>query len=167
LPEVSAQSEGDPHFFGINPSVTVEPFYGKGELDINILPFVYQKPITNRFDFRLTTILNLGIRKGGNEISHFGVEAAFPIFFKKRETASAFSKGLFVSPVIGLTRNRIEEHNNLGLWLEPGYNLLFENKFAMSFGLQVGRTYFDYDTGSAKWENHFGVKVVIGRWVLL
>ncbi len=164
LSEINAQTESVPHFFGINPSVTVESFYEKGEFDVNVFPFVYQRPITDRMDLRFTTILNLGVRNSGNEISHFGIETAIPIFLKKKESKTDFSKGFFIAPILSFTRNSIEETNNLGIWIEPGYNLLFDNKFAMSFGLQLGGTYFIYDTGENKWGNHFGVKIIFGRW---
>lgn len=160
-----AQEDKRFNFIGINPSVTVEPFYEKGELDLNIFPLVYQRPLTKRLDIRLTSIVNLGVRNSGSEISHYGFETAFPIFFKAKETKNEISKGFFAAPILSLTRNRIEEHNNLGLWIEPGYNLLFENSFAMTFGLQLGRTYFEYDGGPTKWGNHFGIKIIFGKWL--
>jgi hypothetical protein len=160
-----AQSEKRSNFIGINPSVTIEPFYEKGELDINIFPIVYQTPMSKILDLRLTSILNLGIRNEGNEISHFGLETALPIFFKAKLDKKESSKGFFVAPIVSLTRNRIEEHNNVGLWVEPGYHLLFDNNFAMSFGLQFGGTYFSYDNGQTKWGNHFGVKIIFGKWI--
>lgn len=160
-----AQEDNKFCFIGINPSVTVEPFYDKGELDINIFPLVYQRSLTKRFDIRLNSILNLGIRNNRNEISHFGFEAGFPIFFKSKDDQREISKGFFVAPILSLTRNRVEEHNNLGLWIEPGYNLLFDNNFAMTFGLQLGGTYFAYDNGQTNWGNHFGIKIIIGKWL--
>jgi hypothetical protein len=162
---LNAQSENKSNFIGLNPSVTVEPFYDIGELDINILPIVYQTSLTKRLDVRITSILNLGIRNEGNEISHFGLETALPIFFKAKQDKSESSNGFFVAPVVSLTRNRMEEHNNIGLWVEPGYHLLFANNFAISFGLQFGGTYFSYDNGQTKWGNHFGVKVIFGKWI--
>lgn len=48
-----AQSEHKSNFIGVNPSITVEPFYEKGELDVNILPIVYQTPMSNRRDLFL------------------------------------------------------------------------------------------------------------------
>lgn len=160
-----AQEDRKANFIGVNPSMTVEPFYDKGELDINIFPLVYQRPLTKRLDIRLTPILNLGVRNNGNEISHIGFETGFPIFFKTKETNNEISKGFFVAPILSLTRNRIEEHNSLGLWIEPGYNLLFDNNLAMTLGLQLGGTYFPQDNGQAKWGNHFGVKIIIGKWL--
>lgn len=153
------------NFIGLNPSLTVEPFYEKGELDLNIFPIVYQKTLTKRLDIRITSILNLGKRNTGNELSHFGFETALPLFFQQKENKSEISKSFFVAPILSMTRNRIEEHNNLGLWIEPGYNLLFDNNIALSFGLQLGGTYFAYDNKQTKWGNHFGVKIIVGKWL--
>jgi hypothetical protein len=160
-----AQEEKSFNFLGVNPSVTVEPFYEKGEFDVNIFPVVYQRSMTRRFDIRLTSIVNLGLRNTENQISHYGFETGFPLFFKQKESRKEISKGFFVAPVLSLTRNRVEAHNNLGLWIEPGYNLLFDNNLAMSFGLQFGGTYFAYDNGQTTWGNHFGVKIIIGKWL--
>lgn len=162
---VFGQNEKRLNYLGINPSITVEPFYDKGELDINIFPFVYQRSITKRFDIRLTSILNLGVRNNGNEISHIGLETGLPIFIKSKESQNEISKGFFIAPILSLSRNRIEKHNSLGLWIEPGYNLLFDNDFAMTFGLQLGGTYFPHDNGQSKWGNHLGVKIIIGKWI--
>lgn len=163
--QILAQEDKRFKFIGINPSVTVEPFYDKGELDVNIFPLLYQSALTKRIDIRLTSILNLGIRNDGNEISHFGFETAFPLFFRTKETKNEISKGFYIAPILSMTRNRVEDHNNLGLWIEPGFNLLFENNFAMTFGLQLGGTYFAYDNGQTKWGNHFGIKIIIGKWL--
>lgn len=162
---IQAQNENKYNFIGINPSVTVEPFYEKGEFDINIIPIVYQRPLTKRFDLRLTSIANLGIRNAGNAISHFGLETALPIFFKAKNVKNQSSKGFYVAPILSLTRNRIEMHNNIGLWVEPGYNLLFDDGFAISFGLQLGGTYFLYDNDQTNWGNHFGIKIILGKWI--
>lgn len=74
------------------------------------------------------------------------------------------SKGFFAAPILSLTRNRLEAHNNIGFWVEPGYNLLFDNNFAMTFGLQLGGTFFNYDERPNEWGQHFGVKIIIGKW---
>ena len=160
-----AQTEMAPNFVGINPSVTIEPFYEKGELDVNVFPIVYQKALAERIDIRIATILNYGIRKTTNEISHFGGQLAFPIFLKKKEDLLLPSQGYFAAFGIGFTRNRIEEHTNIGFWLEPGYNLMISEKWSISFGIQFGATYFNYDNGIQKWGNHFGSKIIFGRWI--
>lgn len=153
------------NFFGINPSITVEPYYDAGELDVNIVPLVYQRTITNRFDARLTSILNYGIRKGSNRLSHIGAEAAVPVFIKRKANKSDVSKGFFVAPILSLTRNNEASHTNIGTWAEPGYHLLFENNFALSLGIQIGGTYFVNDDATNDWGSHFGVKVIFGKWL--
>jgi hypothetical protein len=163
--KAGAQRESPAHFIGINPSITVEPFYSRGELDINIFPLTYQRTLGKRTDIRATAILNLGIRNGKNALSHFGLETAMPVFLKKKMNESAPSSGFFISPVLSWTRNRMAAHHNSGIWLEPGYHLLFDNRFAMSFGLQIGGTYFRYDNGSNRWGSHFGVKIILGKWL--
>jgi hypothetical protein len=162
---VLAQHQRNAYFIGLNPSITVEPFYEKGELDINVFPLVYQQTITNRIDFRVSTILNYGIRKSRDEISHFGGRIAFPVFLKKKDDLSIPSKGIYFAPGIGLTRNRIENHTNFGFWLEPGYNLMITQKWTISFGIQLGATHFDYDNGTKKWDNHFGMTIILGFWL--
>jgi hypothetical protein len=154
-----------PIFLGINPSVTVEPYYNKGELDVGVLPLVFSTSLSHRLDVRLSTILNLGIRQTENEISHYGFEVALPVFFLKKAEMKLPSQGFFLAPGIALTKNRLENHSNLSFLLEPGYHLLVTKRFALSFGLQLGATHFNYGDKPDKWSNHFGVKVIAGWWL--
>lgn len=161
---VYGQEERRSNFFGISPGVTVEPYYNSGELDINVLPLVYQRSLTNRLDLRLASTINYGIREDDDKVSHIGIEFGAPIFLKKKEDRLALSKGFFVAPILSLSRNVEANHTNIGTWIEPGYNILFENQFALSLGLQLGGTYFMYDSSDNSWGNHFGVIVVFGKW---
>jgi len=159
-----AQEKRSINFVGIIPSVTVEPFYNKGELDIDVFPLVYQKTLTSRVDYRIISIVNYGIRNTNSAFSHVGLQVALPLFLTAKENKQLASKGFFLAPGFGATRNLIEKHNNFGLWVEPGYHLLFDDNFAISFGVQFGATHFWYDNGTTKWGNHFGVKVIFGKW---
>jgi len=161
---ISAQRKSSVNFIGLNPSITYEPFYEKGELDINVFPLVYQTPLSKRIDIRVSSIVNYGIRNTNNSFSHLGFQTALPIFFKLKEEKNLPSGGLFIAPGFGVTRNLIEKHSNVGLWVEPGYNLLFDDNFAISFSAQFGATHFWYDNGDTKWGNHFGIKIIIGMW---
>lgn len=161
-----AQKEKSPDFFGINPSITVEPYYNKGEWDVNILPWVWQKPISKRIDLRFNSILNLGIRNTGNVISHFGLEIAAPVFLRKKSQKNECSKDWFIAPILSLTQNATENRSHVGIWCEPGYSLLFENRFAVSFGLQLGMTSFITQQSEVTWGNHFGFKIIFGKWFL-
>lgn len=163
--ETKGQENQRAHFIGLNPSVTVEPFYQEGEFDINIFPLVYQLPLNSTIDFRVSTTVNLGFRESSNKISHLGGQIAFPIFFKKKEDLSISSAGFFAAPGFGFTRNALEKHSNFGFFIEPGYNLQISEKWSISFGVQLGATHFSYDNGDKKWGNHFGIKIFIGRWL--
>lgn len=162
---ISAQEKGI-NFIGIKPSVTVEPFYEKGELDINVFPLVYQRTISRRVDIKTLSIVNYGIRNNNSSFSHLGFQFAVPIFFKLKEKKSEPSKGFYIAPGFGLSRNLIEKHNNLGFWVEPGYNLLITQKLSISFSIQLGATQFWYDDGTQKLGNHFGIQVIFGKWFL-
>ena len=158
------QDEKRFNFIGINPSVTIEPYYEAGELDVNIFPIVYQRSITNRLDLRLASTINYGIRNENDKLSHIGLEVGAPIFFKKKEDRAEISKGFFIAPILSMSRNNEANHTNIGTWIEPGYNMLFENKFALSIGLQIGGTYFINDSSANTWGNHFGVIIIFGKW---
>lgn len=160
----ASQEKATAHFLGIAPAITVEPYYNKGELDINVFPVVYQLSIATRIDCRLSPILNLGIRNGKDVLSHVGLEIATPLFLKKKEEKIYPSKGFYLAPVLSFTRNNSALHYNLGTWIEPGYLLSISKRWSISFGLQVGGTYFIRDSGIKEWGNHFGFKIVIGRW---
>lgn len=163
-PTLLAGIAGKAVFLGINPSVTMEPFYQKGEFDINVFPLVYQQTLSGRIDFRISAIVNYGIREDQDTVSHYGGQAAFPMYWKRKADLSKPSEGFFCAPGIGITRNRIERHSNIGLWIEPGYGLMISDDWSIAFGVQWGMTHFNYDTGIRKWGNHFGIKIVVGKW---
>lgn len=159
-----SQNAINENFLGINPSVTIEPFYEKGELDLNVFPLVYQRILSNRIDFRLSTTVNYGFRTRESKISHLGGQLAIPFFLGKPENMGQSRNGIFLAPGIGYTRNRLEKHTNIGFWMEPGYHLLVNEQWAFSFGAQFGATNFQYDNGTSKWGNHFGMKIIFGKW---
>lgn len=161
---INAQEKSTKHFIGINPSVTAEPFYEKGEVDINIFPVVYQRIITERFDIRFTSNLSLAIRNEGNSSSIYGFEVGAPFFFSQKVRKNQPSKGLFIAPIFSFVQYSKEDHSNMGIWLEPGYNVLMDKNFSVSIGLQVGGTYFFYKNDENKWREHIGLKVILGKW---
>jgi len=161
---VFGQDNKRSNFFGINPSVTIEPYYNSGEFDINVFPLVYQRSVSNRLDVRLASTINYGIRNGNDKLSHVGLEVGMPVFFTKKDDRSELSNGFYIAPLLSMSRNNEANHTNIGTWIEPGYNLLFENKWALSLGLQFGGTYFLNDNSGNEWGNHFGVIVVFGKW---
>ncbi len=153
-----------PIFLGLQPSYTAEPFYEKGELDINVVPLMIQIPIGKRIDFRITSIANYHIG-GQNGFADVGAQMVLPIFIKKREKTKMIAHGFYVGPVMGLGTNLMNDHNTLVLAAEGGYLFPTKKSFSLSLGLQLGASYFDYFNQDNVWRNHFGVKINIGFWV--
>jgi hypothetical protein len=150
-------------FLGLRPEITVEPFYEKGEFDVNIFPLIIQKPISEKMALQFSGILNVGVRTDDTMLSHYGLRLSLPIFPFLKDSEKP-QQGLYVAPGMGFSRNRGEKHSNFGFWLEPGYQLQIDKEWAMIFGLQLGATHFSYDSGEKKWDEHFGLKVTFGKW---
>ena len=71
---LAQENESPSQFLGIRPYVTVEPFYKKNELDINLLPAIYQINIGKSVGLRFASLLNLGIRNDETSISNIGFQ---------------------------------------------------------------------------------------------
>jgi len=75
--------ERKPIFLGIQPGITKEEFYEKDEFDVNVVPLVFQIPISIKFDFRFVTIANyhFGTKEAFSDI---GFQSVFPFYFRKK-----------------------------------------------------------------------------------
>lgn len=164
LCQLTVYAQKRPVFWGINPSITVELPYLRGELDVNMLPVNFQTTLHPRLHLRVGSLLNYGFRSTGNGISHYGFEIATPVFLKAKANPAMAAQGWYLAPIISLSHNPLGKHRNTGLWLEPGFHWLFEDRFALFFGLQFGTTYFNYQNQQNGWGQHFGANVIFGRW---
>ena len=72
-----------PLFMGIQPNITIEKIYSKGELDINVTPFVLQLPLGEKLDFRFTTTSNYHFGGQVQEISDLGFHVVFQFKYDK------------------------------------------------------------------------------------
>lgn len=153
-----------PVFVGIQPAVTIEPFYEEGEFDVNALPLVFELLIGEQVNLRLLPMLNY--RSGGikNGISDVGAFVVAPIFFNKKEPGE-LPHGLFVGPVLGFGRNLINDHYTTMVAVEPGYLFETKKKFTIAMGLQLGGSHFTYDSQPNKWVFHWGPKISFGFWL--
>ena len=158
-----AQDQKRNFFMGLQPSLTKEKFYEKNEFDINVFPVVLQTGISKRVDIRLITLANYHFGNAA-QFSDLGIELASPIFLKKKETPKSKSKGFFLSPVLGLSTNLMNEHNTINAIAEAGYFFLIGQKFALSASVQYGRSFFFYHHQENENVQHFGVKVNVGLW---
>lgn len=154
-----------PLFIGIQPNITVEPFYEEGELDIDILPLVLEASIGSRTDIRLTPIVNYHF--GGEEqgVSDLAMFVIMPFFLKEKQEASDLPYGFYLGPVVGFGRNLINDHFTTTLALEPGYLFETSKSFTIALGLQLGGSYFSYDELPNKWVTHWGPKFSFGFWI--
>lgn len=106
------------YYLGIQPAVMVEPFYDKGEFDINVVPVVIQTSLNKRIDVRKTTLVNYHF---GDEqsVSDAGVEISSPIFLKKKSAIGISSGEFYIGPSVGIGKNYINDHKTLTMALEP------------------------------------------------
>lgn len=160
-----SQNKKEHYFLGINPSLTVEPYYAKGEFDLNILPLVVQKMINSRSGIRLISLVNLGFKNSAKSISHIGLSGGWVYYLSQQEQDLYTKQGIYVAPVLALSYNRFEKSFNTGLYAETGYHFLLPKNWGIATGLQFGYTHFNYSTiSSDTWKTHFGIKVIIGKW---
>lgn len=154
-----------PYFIGLQPGITVEPFYEDGEFDINLAPLVFETPINSYLDIRLTPIVNYHI--GGEEegISDVGLFIVFPVFLTKNQLVDEPPYGFFLGPVLGFGRNILNEHYTTTVALEPGYLFRTERSFTIALGCQFGASHFNYDSQPNEWMFHWGPKATFGFWL--
>jgi hypothetical protein len=153
-----------PVLLGFQPGVTKEKFYEQNELDVNIFPLVVEVPTAKRIDLRLVTILNYhyGPKR---QISDIGFQLIAPVFFNKRETTNTPIYGFYVGPVYGWGRNILNSHGTHTAGFEAGYQMAAGKSFTVTFGVQLGGSYFTYDEAENTWTDHFGIKINLAWWL--
>ena len=153
-------------YLGIQPSITVEPFYEEGELDINVFPLIFETPISQRINLRIVPMVNYHIGGVENGISDLSIFTVLPFFLKKNEeNENVKPYGFYVGPVLGFGRNLINDHYTTTIALEPGYMWEAKKSFTITLGAQIGASYFGYDSKPNKWVLHWGPKVTFGFWI--
>ncbi len=160
-----AQKSFSTHFLGMNPGISIKPFYQSGEMDMNIIPLVYQTNLYGPLDMRLISVLNFGFRSDGNEIINYGAELALPYFFNQRSEKHQISKGFYLAPVISLLKfNDDDREHTTGVLIESGFAFLVEEKASITIGFQLGAGYYSYREEDNKWQNQVGLKIILGNW---
>ena len=165
---MSGRSHGQsstPIFIGFQPNITVEPFYEEGEFDIDIAPLVFEASIGLRTNIKITPIVNYHFGGTTNGLSDIGVYVVLPIFFEGKELKEDRPFGFYLGPVIGFGRNLINNHYTTTVGIEPGYMFETKKRFTISMGLQLGGSFFSYDSEPNKWVTHWGPKFSFGYWI--
>lgn len=152
-----------PIMLGVTPSISVEQGYGTGDFDLNIIPFVIEYPIIDNVNIRLTSIGKYSFRIIDSALRDIGGELAIPVYFNFTDPPRV-PNGLYIAPALMLTRNIHYNHNTASVFFEPGYNFLYNDKFSLILGLQIGRKYFLQTGATNVQQNYYGIKIVLGIW---
>ncbi|HPX76827.1 MAG TPA: hypothetical protein PLW77_09605 [Bacteroidales bacterium] len=152
-------------FLGINPSVNFNKEYPSGAFDMNVLPLTIEIPIINNVDIRLISKLNYGFRTTGGALVSVGGEIGLPVYIHRGEFENNIPTGFYISPGFLYLKNVFYKHSHKAVFIEPGYNFAFKNKFGLCLGLQYGRKFLNYTDGSKLQANHFGLKIILGFWL--
>lgn len=149
------------YFLGIEPQVHQEDWYEKDELDINILPLVYERPFREHFGLRMRG--NLYLHTGGSDgtaISLLGLGAAWQWYLDPISEHGLH--GFNIGPAAIFSRDILDNFNHTTLALEVGYAFAIADSWILNVSSQIGRSFFSGNTHPDS--PHFGVYVNFGRW---
>jgi hypothetical protein len=158
-----SRSEERPLFIGVQPMVTIEPFYESGEFDVNVLPAVVGLELSASVDLKIAPIASWQFGGHGG-IRHLGAEINAPYYFRERPEGGS-DKGFFGAPLVAYTRNLMDDGNEVTVGVEVGYTILFEGGTELKIGLQEGATFFFGNPDTEKTVNRFGIKISFGKWL--
>lgn len=94
-----------------------------------------------------------------------GLELAMPVYFLHFENESKFSHHIYTSAggLFLMGRRTYDDPNlEISLFLEPGYSFRFDNEFAITGGVQVGKTFRTY-YGESYWSNFLTYRLTFAR----
>ena len=150
---------------GLQPSITVEPYYPEGVFDVNAAPLCAEWRAGRRVSLRASPLVTLrfGV-PGAPRLAHLGAEASLPIYLDEPVPGDPPS-GFWAGPATALTRNVLDLHWTTGLHADFGYALRPSRRLALLFAGQLGGTLFLHDDGSRELKEHLGVKVAVGWWL--
>lgn len=156
------------NYFGVLPSVLSEPYDTINALDVNCVPFVFERRTINKLGIQIRPMINYRVYNKQNGVSHIGgtimVNKYLTNLFKKENCRFIPSLGVYFT----YTYNQLDRINTLILGVEPGILFKLSNTISINLGLQPGIDYFpdDYSrkyTGAKNGiKSHFGLIFHIG-----
>lgn len=164
LPEVHAQESRHHVLVGFNPVLSVGSSHALGEFDLNIAPIAYIYRMSEKMDFRVSSVISLGVRKDHDLITFYGLEFAMPWYPVYRESEGFGAFLVYVAPVTQVSRSQDVGYSNLALWVEPGFQVALFEGTAFSLGAQLGASYYLFDGESPQLEPHLGLRFTWGIW---
>lgn len=155
-------SEAESRFFlGIEPQFNQEDWYEKDELNSNILPLVYEKPLGEHFGLRARShvFLHTG-GADGTAISIVGLGAAWQWYLSPLSERGL--QGLNIGPAAIFSYDFLDSITHTTLALETGYAFPIGDVWSLNVAVQFGRSFFSGDSHPDA--GHFGLYVNFGRW---
>lgn len=141
--------------FAIQPAITAEPGDDQG-LQVNVLPFLFEKPLGDQYSLRLRSILNARFNRGPAAITGAGAGVILPFYRDPREAGKPY-QGAYLGPVADLTWDQGALTATLAA--ETGYAFFFD-PVTVNLGFQAGATHLRQN----QIVPHNGVMVSVGVW---
>lgn len=156
-------------FLGLSVSHYRDTTFAKGNFDIGILPFEIRTESEHNFlEVSQKLALMYGIRKDEkNYLSSIMYETAFNIFFKERDE---YFEGFYVAPhfqiyIMNTFRDIWNTQLRFRLGVQPGYQILINETYALSAGIHGGAMLYPKLDGPARaWKPYFGINLVFGSY---
>ncbi len=146
---------------GLEPAMTVEPFYEDNEFDLNLVPLVIHQRGAESLKTRLILQANYHFADEAG-FNNVGLEVARPAYIFEEGSFA----GAYTTPIVSLGLNILDDQLKSTMGGEIGYSFDTETNWRFNVALQVGATFFgENDTGPSEWKNHFGIKFHFGKWI--
>lgn len=163
----SAEAQGRRYkLIGIQPGasmVYMDPLDPLSQIDINVVPIIFQIPINTVTDFKLATIGNY--RYGGDSrISEVGFQVVFPRYFEGKERFSEKSMGWYLGPLVSGLRGFYSNLWEARAALEFGHYSEAKRGISFYYNLQAGGAYQVHPNKPPRIAPFAGINLGVGFW---
>jgi len=140
--------------WGVHVQVYGEPHEPDRPVYVNVLPLVYEAPVSSRLSLKVGTIFGLRVADSIS-VGNVGLAAALPVYPSGTDDGLA---GLFVGPIVLASYNMHTDEIVVSTAVDAGYSLVFDGPFSLTLGGELGVSVFFSDTGVAL-RPHYGPAV--------
>ena len=163
LPAMAQEQTLPGTYLGFIPSILVEPYDTVDAVEVNFLPFLYERRVGEHKDvgFQFRPILNYRFLKGRSGFSQIGGTVVVIKYF-----LSLFADDFWLKPQLAgyltYAYNRLDKIQTLTLGVEPGAFMKISRDFSLSVNLQPGINYYPDAFSQEFVETESGLKPHIG-----
>lgn len=158
--------KGQKSQIGLAPMFQKTLYQEKGEFDFNMTPVFLEGAFDENAGIRLYPYLNLTkLNEQKSVFKNAGLELAMPVYFLHFENESKFTHHIYASPgaLFLMARPGLWDFNlEVSLFIEPGYSVRFDDEFALTGGIQIGKTFNSY-AGENYWSNFLTYRLTFAR----